>query len=110
PPITTKPHGASAASWYGISVQPTATAATLGYANVKHAVYGAISNAPGAVFSASNTTFDTSTYGVHIGAGNPTLSTITASNNSYGVSVGGACSPTLTDCIVKSNSSYGFYL
>src|SRR5262245_40017755 len=56
----------SKAAWYGIVVNSGATAATIGYATISHATSGILSSAPGTVLSVSNTTVDTSTYGINL--------------------------------------------
>ncbi|MDC3962926.1 DUF4215 domain-containing protein [Polyangium jinanense] len=77
--------GASKSEWYGIVIDPAATAASISNATLQNAMYGITSNNAGAVLSVSHTSITKSYMGIVLHAGTATLDTLTISPSSTGV-------------------------
>ena len=109
-PVTFGGQTATKGAWYGIEIDATATAATIAHAQVSDAIYGLSSAAPGTVLAVSGSTFaDNQSAGVRLSAGAPTLDGIAATGNSSGVYLDGSAAPTLTNSVLRNNTSYGLY-
>lgn len=100
--------GIVAGSWWGIYGDPLATSVNVTGAVIKHAVNGVISNAPGAALSVTQTTVQTcQASGIAVNAGSPTLSRLTISGCSTGVSVGSSATATIQNSILFLNGTAG---
>ncbi|MEO5728365.1 MAG: hypothetical protein ABI134_26500, partial [Byssovorax sp.] len=99
--------GTSAGTWYGIVADATAAMVSIGGADVRHTVNGLTAAAPGNVVSVTNSSFQTSTYGLYISAGTPTFSDVAVSGASTGVYYTNNGSGTLGNTVVRNCTSYG---
>ncbi|MBP6632164.1 MAG: hypothetical protein KA297_22280, partial [Kofleriaceae bacterium] len=99
-PVTLRGVSASAGSWYGVIIDGAATAATLNNLSVSHAVRGVSHLATAATVSSNGLTVQgSSSFGLYVAAGAPTLDGFSAiGGSSSGVYVDAAGSLTLTNC------------
>jgi cysteine-rich repeat protein len=111
-PVTFKSTSTTVGTWYGIVVPAGATQVKIDHASISHARYGITNEAPGTVLQATNVAIaSSSSYGVWLKAGNPTLDTFTITNgSSYGVWISDAADPTLVRSVIRNNSSGGIYV
>jgi hypothetical protein len=100
--------GIVAGSWWGMYVDPTATSASVTGVVIRHAINGIVSNAPASVLQVTGATVNTcQSSGIAVNAGSPTLSRLTMSGCSVGVSVGGAATATIQNSTMFLNSTAG---
>ncbi len=100
--------GTAAGTWYGIVVGSGAASASISHASIRHAVYGVRSSASGTILVLSDSSVTTcSQAGANIAAGAPLLSRLAISAAPVGVTISGTAAPTLANCFVYGNTSYG---
>ncbi|MEO7095522.1 MAG: right-handed parallel beta-helix repeat-containing protein, partial [Polyangiales bacterium] len=111
-PVTFKSSSPSAGTWYGVVVTGTATDIQLAHLDVQSAIYGITSQAAGTELHTSYVAVSSSSsYGVWLRAGSPTLDTLSAiSSGNYGIAITDSASPTLTNCVVRNSGSMGVYV
>ncbi len=105
-PITFKNQSATSAGWYGIVIDPTATA-TINYAVLQDATIGVTSSAAGTQFAMSNSTFSNGTYGLNIKAGTPVLDNLTITGGNTGILYTGSGGGTVSNTVISGASLYG---
>ncbi|MDI1448664.1 DUF4215 domain-containing protein, partial [Polyangium sp. 6x1] len=109
-PVTLKATTSGASNWYGVVVEQAATAATLTYTNIQSTNTGLRSDAPGTVLSSNKVSIDTTSNGVYLLAGTPTLTSTTVLNSSYAAYVSGTASPTFDGCLFRGHTTAGLYV
>ncbi len=108
-PITITSAGSSASSWYGVVLHPTATGSTLDRVIINEAIY-AIRHLSTGSHSLRRLELHTSGYGLYADDGTLALDQITArSNTTYGVYFTGPSTGSITNCVLRNNSSVGLY-
>ena len=106
-PITIKAQGASAAQvWYGIIIEPTATA-TIGHATIQDADHSVVSSAPGTQFSLSNSALSSTIIAVTVKAGTPTLDHLMITGMVNGITFSGAGGGTVSNTVLSGAKNYG---
>jgi cysteine-rich repeat protein len=109
-PVLFKAQAGSAKNlWYGIVIDATATSASITNATIQHANRAIFNSAPDDVLSVTNGAFQTSTYGIYLASGAPTLAGITATDTAYGVYATNLAAPTISGCNVVSSNAAGLY-
>jgi cysteine-rich repeat protein/parallel beta-helix repeat protein len=111
-PVTFRSTTTTAGTWYGVIASPSATSVSLEHANIQHAIFGLVTQAPGTVLQTSDLTIQSSSsHGLFLRAGNPVLDRVTVIGaGNYGIYVGDSSSPTLTRCVVRNSVNYGVYV
>ncbi|HUQ07589.1 MAG TPA: DUF4215 domain-containing protein, partial [Kofleriaceae bacterium] len=108
-PITIQSSSSTSGTWYGVDLTTAATGVVLDHVAVQDARYNVIyrSTAGGNVLG-QLITREASSYGLWVRAGSPAIDALTAHNNgSIGVLVEENGSLTLTNAVLRNNSSYG---
>jgi cysteine-rich repeat protein len=111
-PITFKSTQASTGTWTGIELDTTAASTVLDNVVIQHPVYGINyrSTGSGNVMTRIAVQF-AQTYGVYLRAGSPSFNALSVvSGSSYAVWIAESASPTLTNCVLRNNSSGGVYI
>ena len=102
--------GAGTTAWYGIEVDPAATAANLTYATLRNAAFAVTSAAPGALFAATNVTITSCNYGFTINHGTPTLTSVSVTGGQGGRHGGRSGAPeVLTTTFLNPASGRNLY-
>ncbi|AKF09359.1 Microbial collagenase secreted protein [Sandaracinus amylolyticus] len=110
-PVTIRSTGSAVGSWWGIAVQSGASEAIIRYASIEEATYGIRSSAAGSALVVADTTIHTSQYGLWLDAGAPDLQRLTVhSCSNAGVRITPGAGATLTDAVLRNNSTYGLHV
>ena len=111
-PVTIRSTTTGSGQWYGIVVGAMASEATFAHTTIQSAQIGISSAAAGTALVLNDTTIHTcSSYGLYLSAGSPAPNRLTVySCSDTGVRVDAAASVTLTNAILRNNSSYGLYV
>lgn len=100
--------GSSPSTWYGIVVSGIAANAFIQHVQIRHAVRGIRSQAPGSVLQLTQGVLSDNEVGLHIEAGTPTIDNIILRNQTGdGVWISGNASPSLSNCLIHSNAQSG---
>ncbi|MCC6558354.1 MAG: DUF4215 domain-containing protein, partial [Polyangiaceae bacterium] len=109
-PIVLTSTGSSANTWYGVVLRPTASNTTLAHATVNEAVYAVRNEAAAATNAFHHLNLHTSGYGFYANAGPNVIDAITAYSNSYGAYLTGSAGGTLTNAVLRNNTSDGLHV
>ncbi len=109
-PIVFVGASASAGSWYGVDLLPSATASVLDNLQISYPIFGISHRATGANALSAITVTAASTAGLYAVAGAAAVDGLVVIGNgttTNGVLVGATGSAALTNCIIRNAGSYG---
>ncbi len=106
-PVTIQGQTASSGIWYGIVLTGSATSATISHATIDNAYRGIFTQSTGTVAITDTTVRGTSSHGVYITAGAPTLSRVTVSDAAgYAIYVASTGAAAITDSLIVNNKNH----